>query len=650
MIKLKWVFGVFLIIISFTMNSEMYQKNIENYTCDFYYLDIDNAQISKDILDEINNAAKRYNSMVFAFEKRSVTPLSCKCELFADDNTYSFISEKYDVKKGKYNSFFSGTTNISHRYLQDILNRSGTCRFYFTADSKCMNRIYDYINRRVATSYVHKENNYGHKWIMICVWVIVFIFLLFLTWCGIQFDKKRKFIQLSLGKSRGAVCAEAILSDLSVFTFEFFAIFLVLKKFIYCQCNIKFICALFLAFLLANSMLNLTYLKYNYKEILYGANINSSLLSNCYLMKAITLILAIASISSNIPLMAKNYTKLGFYNEIGKFKNYDFVDIDVQSPNDDDQELLYEQMNKELFFKGYYSDSVKFSAETLEISKDKTEKPVLLLNDERFILNKNVSKMIDYNKDFTVFLPKNYESYDVTTDDCIDSISSFLGIDADKLDYVPMIYGKNCNVLYLDKNAEEKGTEMLSVEKNTIFVYCNIKPDNLKKAANIEYADPYAKIMYKSDYIDKFALSNNSKIQIYTEDAVKSLTAGKVYAQRILMVNTVISAFMLLFELMLIISIIKLEYIINAKILAIKKILGYGNFKRNKELFLLNLFATIIGVVTNTIIALMYKTMVWYIPSLVGVFLILIEFLIIIFRTFKTEECSISKILKGGSL
>lgn len=59
-----------------------------------------------------------------------------------------------------------------------------------------------------------------------------------------------------------------------------------------------------------NSLLYLTLLKVDYKEVIYGANINGRLLANAYLLQAIVVILMVVSLSSNLVAIRENEKEL----------------------------------------------------------------------------------------------------------------------------------------------------------------------------------------------------------------------------------------------------------------------------------------------------------------------------------------------------
>ena len=96
--------------------------------------------------------------------------------------------------------------------------------------------------------------------------------------------------------------------------------------------------------------------------------------------------------------------------------------------------------------------------------------------------------------------------------------------------------------------------------------------------------------------------------------------------------------------------IVKLEYQINAKLLAVQKILGYSLFQKSKAVLLVNLYAALISISTVCVCCVMFKISGWYTVAISSIILFLIETIFLFFFIIKTEKSSVPSILKGGSL
>ena len=143
---------------------------------------------------------------------------------------------------------------------------------------------------------------------------------------------------------------------------------------------------------------------------------------------------------------------------------------------------------------------------------------------------------------------------------------------------------------------------------------------------------------------------NEKGFYLQGEKVKEKVSDYQAVLNRALLLNTVISAFLLLLELFIISVIIKLEYKVSTTELAVKKVLGYSVFQKNKQIFLLNTYAALIAVVSCTVFCLMYKLAVWYTVIAVGTSVLCFEYVIIAVLITRFEKQNVAKILKGGCL
>ena len=101
---------------------------------------------------------------------------------------------------------------------------------------------------------------------------------------------------------------------------------------------------------------------------------------------------------------------------------------------------------------------------------------------------------------------------------------------------------------------------------------------------------------------------------------------------------------------MIIASIIKLEYEVNAIELSIKKVLGHSIWQKNKKIISITLFSTVISVGIATISAQLFKWGSYHYLLIGGLVIIVSELLTITLFIRKIERTKIQKILKGGNI
>ena len=93
-----------------------------------------------------------------------------------------------------------------------------------------------------------------------------------------------------------------------------------------------------------------------------------------------------------------------------------------------------------------------------------------------------------------------------------------------------------------------------------------------------------------------------------------------------------------------------MEYLINSKEIALKKILGYSIFRRNLSIILLNVFSVFIAFITGLILTSMYSLFSVAILCLVCLLVFVIDTILILLNMAVAENKNTAHILKGGSL
>ena len=103
-------------------------------------------------------------------------------------------------------------------------------------------------------------------------------------------------------------------------------------------------------------------------------------------------------------------------------------------------------------------------------------------------------------------------------------------------------------------------------------------------------------------------------------------------------------------ETALISTVIRLDYSVNAKELAIKKVLGYSVFEKNRKIFAITIGVMLLGMIASVVISSVYKIANPFTVAAGCGILSAAEIVIILMNIIKTEKAQLVKILKGGSL
>ncbi len=649
--KVKFIFIFFLILLSFVFSGEFFQNYLNSFTSQFYYIDIseDRDFTQPEIQAELTQVSEKYNIDFFAVQRINESSHSCVSTVYCSKKAQDRLKKEYAVAGGEYNALLSGTTKVSFASFSDRDYFPETQRYYFLGDNRDAQLIRNNISDDFACSFVKKESEQSYRYLILMIWAFIGVLFLILTWLDIHFQKKENFVLISLGKPIHQIILKNILIDFLAFSVIFTGLYVLIGRFIYIGYEIKNIILLSAAVLLLNSLLYLTLFKINYKEVLYGANLNERIIADGYVLKSISMILTVVVLSCNAVLLSTNYKELKKSKQLESVGNYSFLQLNTVSFMDYDED--YEETLHSLIYSIYselQSKGCAYSFCGLTGANDYC----IINSDSKFLLNGFDCELeTDSNIDLFVLVPEKPngpENVDEIIPDCIEMYFD----SPEELNCKKVTYSDGGKLLLYD-NSEGIALGAEQVE-NPIIIYVNNSAKGLIHDKST-LSSLFGNMLFSVSDSDIKQLSEKYSLRekgFYLQSVKMNdkLLSYQSVLNRALLLNTVISAFLLLLELFIISVIIKSEYKVSTTELAIKKVLGYSVFRKNKQIFLLNTYATLIAVTACVVLSLMYKLSVWYIVIAVGASVLCLEYVIIAVLITRFEKQNIAKILKGGCL
>lgn len=646
---IKYVLFAIIIFLCAVTGSELYQSYLQTFTNQFYFIEIEND--NREVVETVvMSTAEKYDADVFAIERKDIDAFHSKVIIYATEDFKTSFFLKQGITEGIKNSFFSGSTEVKFCPFDDVAGNKNVVRYYFTGTKDVVSSIRQSMNAQFATSYIHKEDINGSEYLIYGIWIISFGFILLLTWLDIQFSRKADFLKISMGASTGKIIAENIIKDLLATVIICSVVYWILYERIFVAYRLDFAIGVMLSFLVFNSLLYVSILKYDYKEIIYGANINVKLLANTYLLKAVVMIMLVISLSCNMMTIFENVNALQPYYKIDKLNDYNTLMI---TPNSTvlQNEISTKQVKTQLYYEAYSQDRVLLSTSCASL-----EEPIIVVNEKA--LNALVSNQVflqEQNVDFIVCIPeskeKEIDEYDIefavrTTN------SNFFGLE--NYTYEVSSYA-HTEAIYFDLRSVSDlplGFEQIS---DPVMVYCNISANQIcelmEENTYIDFGDRWANIVFDIQDISVFSEGALNDIEeLYFNNLVEQCSQYKDSLIRTVLINSMLSIILLVLSVLLVGVIVKIEYLINSKEIAIKKIMGYSILERNKPIILLNVFAIFIAIITGGIISKMYEVFdVWTLCT-VSLFVFGLDTILILSNMAIAENKNTAHILKGGSL
>ena len=654
--KIKYVIVFFLFIFTFLLGSELYQNHLDSFTNDlyFFYSECDMENRYSDML----RLAKENDCEVFCFDKKNESMLSTTITVYASNEISPQIKQICKIAPGEYKSLFSGSTKVE---FKDFLSNPSTdTTFYFFGTKDNVETINETYRRTYNGGAVHKNQLESGQWLYPVLLSIFAILLLLLTWFDIQFQKKENFILVSLGKSNWSIILKNIIMDSIYICGIYLGLYLFLHNHIYVKYLLKETLLAFAATLLLNALLYFSMLGYDLKKALSTSNFSAAALSNCYVVKAVTLIITVVVLSSNVLLIGQNGNILMQYSKINAFDGYQFLDIYSTANYDDDSlqgEIIAGTVGKQIFYDYYKDNKVAFSV--VGMGDSNTE--YLLIDKKATNLIESITDSIDidWEKDFSILIPKAYQDQKKSIEkNAKSTFKIYFEEIYSETNHESIFYNGTHNVVYF-KNEKYNLQSGFETIVNPVIVFCHFSEDSVNKVLQSNVIDDesleFKNFMFKvSDEdipsLEEKYLFREKNLEVVSTGVVEKADYVKAAIERIILLNAIISLFMLLLEFMITTTTVKLEYTTNAMTVSVMKILGYSIFSRNKAVFILNGFAAFIAVFTTIVSSVMARLSVWRIALIISIVFILIESVIIYYYVRKLDKTNVSKILKGGSL
>lgn len=186
-------------------------------------------------------------------------------------------------------------------------------------------------------------------------------------------------------------------------------------------------------------------------------------------------------------------------------------------------------------------------------------------------------------------------------------------------------------------------------------MYCNLSKarinELLENNTGIDFGDRWANIIFDIKDTSLFSKSIKDKLDdVQFRSVIELCNQYKSNLVRGVLLNSVLSAFLLILSVMLISVIVKMEYLVHSKEIALKKILGYSVLQRNIALLSINVFAVSIAFITGVILSKMYGIFDIGALYIVSLTILLVNSILILINMTVAEKHNTAHILKGGSL
>ncbi len=627
-----------LLAILTLLPGELYQGYLDQYN-DFYETSFyiqDNSP--SQMLQDLSESAKDYNIQIFKIYERSKTTYSTCLDIYAEDEMVEILSSEYGISEGKYQSLFSGNTEINVYSFSDISEELliSDATYYLYGDYEDMVSFKETLVDIYAGSFPHNDgfnDISSYQSMILFSWILAIAIVVILALYDLVNQKKEIFILASMGTRKGIIYLKNVLVDDASIIVGYGILKCVVQKF---EGRLSFDIysgIMFVVLLVANALAYLGIFQVNYSSSVGRITYEGKLLICNYILCGICMFLFVIGISSCVELASVSYSYKSQEEFFDEYSDYSWCQSLVLSDGSDDEKLqgllnTYMEENPETFF--YLCRGTEFGEREQHVFYEASS------GTKNYLKNK-FSELDLESSDHDVYILTPQKSK--ISDEDLAELAGWLDTD----DYEIVYYSETMDIIYRDAD-EDPITRTVT---NPTIVFHNHEVENL--SSDESFYEFFMCMIHNSDscWTD---YANENGITYVETNAWDYYCYRWQTLSRTVLVNIVVVVIMAFMMLLSIYVVIKLDFKVNAQELTLKKIYGHTRIGRFKKLYIMVASFCVVCFVGLLILKHMEYNIT--IASVLPVLLLTaaVECLFISGQIVSYEKKNLQGILKGGSL
>ncbi|WP_214724066.1 DUF1430 domain-containing protein [Exiguobacterium sp. s143] len=649
--RLKLMILTVMVFTSLFIIGESRMLTLEGFAESFVSTTIyPNPKISEQqMLADIERAATKHQVDVFTYEETPNQTFSSTKTIYGTVGTKAMFATR-SIQEQVYQSVFLGDITFQFKPLSEHPAVAYTPNFYGIGSAAAvkafkMELIDTYAGNHPQPGY----NESAELYRILGVFALVAIITVLLTFYELAVVRKELLVRLSMGESLARWVTRSILMDSGILLLAFIVSFLTLRSFTPIDPYLMLFSGLMVGLLVVNGLVYLRLRRLTIKEAFSNGQRSNKLLVFTYGMKFATTFLTILMLSTSITVIAEAVTiyKQRPFFEAKKTYSYTYIGHKVTSPHylDEKSSDIAERIQTELYTRFY--DDFKVTLSTPINSFTTADQPTVLMNRTAFneVAGQFANSSSVLKHELTFFAP---DGVSIPAKSTIDSGLRELGLGAYLADSYPVVhYKEDVETVAIDQNLTSGSTLI----NNPLLIVVNEakQPKALKQLSNVLLAD----VMYE---LDQGAFQDYVAEKQMTNELVLQTNAWEKYlgiweaAKRLMNMNLIFVILILSLELLVIWTVLRLEYQVNAIELSVQKVMGYSIWQKNRRLIVSTMGITLVSTLA---VALTAYILEFSSPGLLlagGGSLLVAEGVLLIWLIRKIERANVQRILKGGNL
>lgn len=604
-------------------------------------------------IELISSIAKENNVIIFT-KLSNLEQGHTDIIYYTSSDNINKLSEKLGITSGKVRSSVYEDINISYKSFEE-LNADEILDWSVYGSEQDISRYLSQI-KALDGYYIfyNKEKINIENYIPFMLCILLIVIMLLSSYFNAIYEKKEFTIRVIHGDSSYKYILKNILFDALIYLSVFFILYYFLRQYTVLVSIYKNIKWMYIALCVLNCFAYFPLFKFNSREVIYGYQHTQKITSSLFIVKAISTIVVAGIITS----MCVITSEIGDFYKARKFfenhKNYialDFIsDGDYKTAiKNNDMSSIQNYMQKEGERKNDLVNSQKYNYICItDIGIDSEYKVMYCNNRAMDYLQTVITELSDISideYDCIMLLPDSIKE---------SSKEEYINYMKEEFESVENYYPEEKNIKLISYKPKNK---ILCMKLSGEFDYLSepaicISSDTKEKYnINTNYRSLVDSMLFEIDNTDEIEpLFSDASVKVIGYNAYEKYKSDFRIYITLIIVSLILLILMIIYYILIIALLIRFEYDLKAKELALKKVLGYSILRKNKKMFIQSFVVFIIILVTETIFAFVTKSISIPVVILQCTILFMLDISLLAVNIKKIEKKQLVKILKGGAL
>lgn len=551
------------------------------------------------------------------------------------------INKEYGIKDGVYQSFMNGNTNVNVMSIEEMTYEELQAApwIVFIADETTAKSIYAELSASYDVSYPRMMQGEETDMIVI-ISTLVIIVMIAINALSVFRSRKETIIREVYGEDIIGLTIKAIIADMVTFEALYFTAKSVVSLFSSGEYKPGLSFMLFQIGCVAAALLNLLYLKTDRKAVFSNVTHSTVVYKLLYVLKAVAFFVATFTLATNLSNLAGQTLSKGSKELYASYKDasfayfYDRNLINTEDMSDDEKKDGWSEL-----IKTHY-DELKPVVDIMLVSGNPS---VLVMNDyAKKLLPESLQTETNENTDIVVLCKTGNEM----SEKDIEGLIGLYFEDTSNVSYDMRLYEKNVSIPYVSSGTLSAFANAYNPTVFYINNFENIRTDMLKDNQDI-FFDISEKDL--KQFLESSEIGVNG-------DEISTTNFGDYYVYKMSIIARILSflsslcVLIIVLEMLITSVVTRMEYKIFGMDYAVKKIMGYSFFEKNKNHFAKLVFPNVVGLLAVVAIGIFTNLYRPELGLITGIGLMIAEIIIALLKSLAMERTEIRKILKGGCL